>query len=51
MVEKRKEFDVEEGISCPKCGGDCDCDEAPQCGKCLNCGLEFAVKYVAVWEE
>ena len=52
MVEKRREYDVGEIITCPKCGGDdIDCDEAPEKGECLSCGTEFALKTVAVWEE
>ena len=51
-VEKRKEYAEGEIITCPKCGGDdIDCDEAPDKGKCLTCGLEFTVRQVAVWEE
>jgi len=51
-MEKRKEYDLYEQVFCPKCDSDnLDCDEAPEKGKCLNCGTEFALKTVAVWEE
>jgi hypothetical protein len=51
-MEKRKEYTEGEIITCPRCGGDnLDCEEAPDKGKCLTCGLEFTVRQVAVWEE
>ncbi|MBN1692220.1 MAG: hypothetical protein JW845_01525 [Dehalococcoidales bacterium] len=51
-VEKRKEYAEGEIVTCPKCGGDdIECEEAPYRNKCLTCGLEFAIRVVAVWEE
>ena len=51
-MEKRKEYTEGEIIDCPRCGGDdLDCEEAPDKGKCLTCGLEFTIRQVAVWEE
>ena len=51
-MEKRKEYAEGEIITCPRCGGDdIDCEEAPDCGKCLTCGLEFTIRQVAVWKE
>ena len=51
-MEKRREYAEGEIITCPRCGGDdLDCEEAPDQGKCLTCGLEFTVRQVAVWEE
>ena len=51
-MEKRKEYAEGEIITCPRCGGDdLDCEEAPDRPKCLTCGLEFAIRQVAVWKE
>ena len=51
-IEKRKEYADGEIITCPRCGSDdLDCEDAPDQGKCLACGLEFAIRQVAVWEE
>jgi transcription elongation factor Elf1 len=51
-MEKRKEYAEGEIITCPRCGEDnIDCEEAPDRGKCLTCGLEFTVRQVAIWEE
>ena len=51
-MEKRKEYAEGETISCPKCGSDdLDCEEAPDCGKCNSCKLEFSLRTVLVWEE
>ena len=51
-MEKRREYAEGEIITCLRCGGDdIDCEEAPDKGKCLDCGLEFTVRQVAVWEE
>ena len=51
-MEKRKEYAEGEIIDCPRCGGDdIDCEEAPDKGKCLTCGLEFTIRQVAIWEE
>jgi len=51
-MEKRKEYAEGEIIDCPRCGGDdLDCEEAPDKGNCLTCGLEFTIRQVAVWEE
>jgi hypothetical protein len=51
-VEKRKEYAEGEIVTCPKCcGDDIECEEAPYRNKCLTCGLEFAIRIVAVWEE
>ena len=51
-MEKRKEYADGEIITCPRCGADdLDCEEAPDRGKCLTCGLEFTIRQVAVWEE
>jgi DNA-directed RNA polymerase subunit RPC12/RpoP len=52
MMEKRKEYAEGELITCPRCGSDdLDCEEAPDQAKCLTCGLKFAIRQVAVWEE
>jgi len=51
-MEKRKEYAEGEIITCPRCSGDgLDCEEAPDKAKCLTCGLEFAIRQVAVWDE
>jgi len=51
-MEKRKEYAEGEIITCPKCGGDdLDCEDAPEKGRCLTCGLEFTIRQVAIWEE
>ncbi len=50
-MEKRKEYAEGNIITCPKCGGDdIDCN-SPSEGKCHTCGLGFAIRQVAVWEE
>lgn len=49
-MEKRKEYD--DILDCPRCGSDyLDLSLAPTTVECLSCGLEFALKQVAVWEE
>lgn len=51
-MEHRREYDPGETVCCPKCSGDnLDCDEAPDRANCLDCGIEFQLKTVAVWEE
>jgi len=51
-MEKRKEYAEGEIITCPRCSGDgLDCEEVPDKAKCLTCGLEFAIRQVAVCEE
>jgi transcription elongation factor Elf1 len=52
-MEKRKEYADGEIITCPRCGGDdLDLDTADRGeAQCLTCGLEFAIRQVAVWEE
>lgn len=51
-MEKRQEYDGDEIITCPRCGGnDLDCEEAPDKAKCLTCGLAFQVKTVLMWNE
>jgi hypothetical protein len=52
MAEHRKEYDQGEIVNCPKCDGvNLDCDEAPDRAKCQDCGIEFRLVTVAVWEE
>jgi transcription elongation factor Elf1 len=51
-VEKRKEYDEGDIMTCPKCDSiDVDYDEAPGHAKCNSCGQEFSIKTVVIWEE
>ena len=52
-MEKRKEYGEMESITCPKCcSDDLDCEVVePLKGKCNSCGLEFAIRQVAIWQE
>ncbi len=51
-MEKRKEFNTGEPLNCPKCNSyNLDMDGLPDDAKCLDCGLSFTVKRLAVWEE
>jgi transcription elongation factor Elf1 len=52
MVEKRKEYGTGEIIFCPVCeSNDLDDKEAPETITCRSCGLEFHIRWVAVWDE
>jgi len=51
-MEKRKEYEEDDIISCPRCGSDdLDYEQAPTTGKCNTCGLHFTIKKVLVWKE
>ena len=51
-MEKRKEYDEDDIIVCPKCDSDdVDYSDVPSRGKCQSCGLEFQVKTVLIWNE
>lgn len=51
-MEKRKELEEGEPISCPRCGSDdIDCDEMPTKGKCNSCGQEMSTVTVLIWDE
>ena len=49
--EKRKEYQWGDVIVCPVCGGDIDCDDVPEKGKCLKCGLDVEARKVLIWKE
>ena len=49
--ERRTEYREGDVIDCPVCGGDIDCEEMPEKGKCLKCGLEVESRRVLVWRE
>ncbi len=51
-MEKRREFDHDDQICCPKCDSiNLDCDESPERAECLDCGCEFKSKVVLIWNE
>ena len=51
-MEKRREYDMDDIIGCPKCDSvDLDNDGTGQGTKCNDCGCIFSVKIVAIWEE
>ena len=51
-MEKRKEYAEGEIITCPRCDGvDLDYEDAPDLAKCNTCGLKFALRQIAIWEE
>ena len=51
-MEKRREYDLDEIVGCPKCDSiDLDDDGTAQGTKCNDCGCVFSVRHVAIWEE
>lgn len=51
-MERRKEYEKDEIIACPKCGSEAVYyDQAPEIVKCESCGLEFEIRQVAVWQD
>ena len=51
MVKKRKEYEVDDQIDCPKCGSDDLAIDESSTAKCNSCGLVFHSKTVVIWEE
>ena len=50
-MEHRREYERGEIVNCPKCDSDdLDCD-SPEKAKCNQCGVEFELRTVAVWDE
>jgi len=51
-MEKRKEYDEDDIITCPKCDStNVDYEQAPVQAKCQDCGLKFTIRTVVVWNE
>lgn len=50
-MEKRKEYAEGEVITCPRCDSDNLDIDAPDHASCLDCGQQFTLRQVVVWEE
>ena len=51
-MEKRREYDEGDVITCPKCdSANVDYEQAPEQAVCEDCGLKFRLRTVAVWDE